>query len=91
MTSSDAPFFVDPVAPQNSGVDFLGLAAVGERLIGIALPGINNVTRYVRAYSMASWTAWKFDQLLGRAPRASIVGGTKGTFPEVSRESGIDI
>ena len=45
-----------------SGVDFLGLGAVNERLIARFLPGISNATRYMRVYSVMSWMAWRFDE-----------------------------
>jgi hypothetical protein len=64
MKIPDAPFFADPVQEEPSGVDFLNLGAVGERLIAAALPGITNATRYLRAYSMAAWTAWQFNENL---------------------------
>jgi len=56
------PFFVSELTPLVSGVDFLGLGAVDERLIAEFLPGISNVTRYMRAYSAMTWMAWRFDQ-----------------------------
>jgi hypothetical protein len=58
------PYF--PSAPEavNSGVDFLALGAVGERLVAYALPGITNVTRFLRPYSVASWVAWQFNEQL---------------------------
>ncbi len=64
MKIPDIPFFVDPVEEETSGVDFLNLGAVGERMIAGALPGITNATRYLRAYSMASWTSWQFTENL---------------------------
>lgn len=57
-------FFPSPPQASNAGVDFLALGAVGERLIAHCLPGITNVTRYLRPYSVASWITWKFDSEL---------------------------
>jgi hypothetical protein len=56
------PFFVSPLPTLVSGVDFLGLGAVNERLIADFLPGISNVTRYMRVYSVMAWMAWRFDE-----------------------------
>lgn len=58
------PFFVSPVRSENAGVDFLALGAVGERLIAVGLPGITNVTRYLRPYMVASWIVWRFNENL---------------------------
>jgi hypothetical protein len=38
------------------------LGAVNERLIAEFLPGISNVTRHMRVYSVMSWVAWRFEQ-----------------------------
>ncbi len=56
------PFIIEELPTLVSGVDFLGLAAVNERLAGEFLPGINNFTRYMRVYSAMSWMAWRFDE-----------------------------
>jgi len=62
MRLPDGPIFVAPLPSQVSGVDFLGLAAVNERLAALALPGITNITRYMRAYSAMCWLVWRFAQ-----------------------------
>ena len=46
--------------PGRGGVDFLGLRQVNLDLMGECLPGINNVTYYIRPYSVLSWIYWKF-------------------------------
>jgi hypothetical protein len=56
------PFFVSPLPILVSGVDFLGLGAVNERLIAGFFPGISNATRYMRVYSVMAWMAWRFDE-----------------------------
>jgi len=60
----EGPFFVAPVESKNAGNDFLALGAVGERLVATALPGITNVTRYLRAYTVAGWIVWCFNEHL---------------------------
>lgn len=62
MRLPTGPVFVDPLPVLVSGVDFLGLGAVNERLIGHFLPGISNATRYMRVYSVMCWMAWRFDE-----------------------------
>ncbi len=60
MLVPESAIFVEPLPSQVTGVDFLGLAAVNERLAALAFPGISNVTRYMRAYSVMSWMTWRF-------------------------------
>jgi hypothetical protein len=62
MRIPSGPVFVDPLPVLVSGVDFLGLGAVNERLIAHFLPGISNATRYMRVYSVMTWMAWRFDE-----------------------------
>lgn len=64
MLIPDRPIFVSPLPSLVSGVDFLGLAAVNERMVARALPGISNVTRYMRVYSVMAWMAWRFSEHL---------------------------
>ncbi len=66
-----SPVFVPPLPPIVSGVDFLGLGAVNERLIAEFLPGISNATRYMRVYSVMSWVAWRFEQYFRAELRSS--------------------
>ena len=42
---------------------------MGERLIAVGLPGITNVTRYLRPYMVASWIAWQFNEHLKEITR----------------------
>lgn len=60
----EGPFFVSPIRADISGIDFLSLGAVGEGLIAAGLPGITNVTRYIRPYAVAAWIAWQFNEHL---------------------------
>ena len=69
MSIPEGPFFVSPVRAEISGIDFLSLGAVGERLIAAGLPGITNVTRYLRPYTVAAWIAWRFNEHLKEITR----------------------
>jgi hypothetical protein len=57
---NEGPRFVAPYQQDNGGVDFLGLRQVNLELMALCLPGINNVTRYIRPFSLLSWIYWKF-------------------------------
>jgi len=61
---ANGPFFVPPYEPRNGGVDFLGLRQANLDLMALCLPGINNVTSYLRPFSVLAWIHWKFHQLL---------------------------
>jgi hypothetical protein len=58
--ASDGPRFVAPYRPNHGGVDFLGLRQVNLAMMALCLPGINNVTRYIRPFSVLTWIYWKF-------------------------------
>lgn len=60
------PCFVRPYRPDKGGVDFLGLRQVNLDMMSNCLPGINNVTWYIRPFSVVSWIYWKFYQLSER-------------------------
>lgn len=60
---------MSPIRADISGIDFLSLGAVGERLIAAGLPGITNVTRYLRPYTVAAWIAWQFNEQLKEITR----------------------
>lgn len=59
------PFFVSPYKEESGGVDFLGLRQVNLNLIDSFLPGINNVTFYLRPYSVMCWIVWAFGKKVG--------------------------
>jgi hypothetical protein len=61
--ASEGPRFVAPYRPEKGGVDFLGLRQVNLAMMALCLPGINNVTRYIRPFSLVSWIYWKFYSL----------------------------
>jgi hypothetical protein len=59
----NGPYIV-PVPPLVSGgVDFLGLRQTNLDLMAEAIPGLNNVTRYVRPFSLMAWITWKYRRL----------------------------
>ena len=65
----EGPFFIPAYQPEYGGVDFLGLRQVNLDMMSSCLPGINNVTVYVRAFSLLSWIHWKFHALVASAGR----------------------
>jgi len=56
----NGPHLLPEFDPGRGGVDFLGLRQVNLDLMAECLPGINNVTYYIRPYSVLSWIYWKF-------------------------------
>jgi len=54
------PYLLPQFDPGHGGVDFLGLRQVNLDLMAECLPGINNVTYFIRPYSVLSWIYWKF-------------------------------
>ena len=60
IPETNAPFFVKPYADASGGVDYLGIRAVNLALMDEFLPSINNVTRFIRPYSVMAWAAWAF-------------------------------
>ncbi|UWQ19067.1 hypothetical protein [Jannaschia sp. M317] len=61
------PFFLAPLDRENSGVDFLGLRQANLDMMGEMIPSINNVTSYIRPFSLLSWIYWKFHDLCTEA------------------------
>lgn len=60
-------FFLPPPASENSGVDFLGLRQANLDMMAELIPGTNNVTSYIRPFSLLSWIFWKFYGLCEQA------------------------
>ncbi len=58
------PFFVPKLKTVNSGVDFLNLGQVNFELMAECMPGTNNVTYYVRPYSLICWIYWTYREQL---------------------------
>jgi hypothetical protein len=54
------PYLLPRFNPGQGGVDFLGLRQVNLDLMAEYIPGINNVTRRIRPYSVMCWIYWKF-------------------------------
>jgi hypothetical protein len=55
--NSSEPFFVPPVEYRFGGVDPLGLRQLNFDLMDEVLPGINNVARHIRPFTLVTW-AW---------------------------------
>lgn len=58
------PFWVSPVKIAPNGVDHLGIRQANFDLMDAVLPGINNVTRHIRPFSLMCWVFWKADQFM---------------------------
>jgi hypothetical protein len=71
---TDGPRFVAPYRPDKGGVDFLGMRQVNLDMMANCLPGFNNVTWYVRPFSVVSWIYWKFHQLAERKGAQQVTG-----------------
>jgi hypothetical protein len=64
---TNGPRFVVPYRPDRGGVDFLGMRQVNVNMMAGVLPGINNVTWWLRPFSVVSWIYWKFFHLASEA------------------------
>ncbi len=62
-------FFLSPSVSENSGVDFLGLRQANLDMMADLIPGTNNVTPFIRPFSLLSWIFWKFHELCEREGR----------------------
>lgn len=60
VVSAGQPIIISPFRPDTGGVDFLGLRQANLDMMAGCIPGINNVTSYVRPYSLVCWIYWKF-------------------------------
>lgn len=64
-------FFLPAPSAENSGVDFLGLRQANLDMMGDLIPATNNVTGYVRPFSLLCWIYWKFHELCERTGRSA--------------------
>jgi hypothetical protein len=62
-----AAFFLPPSSSENNGVDFLGLRQANLDMMAALIPGTNNVTSYIRPFSVLSWIFWKFHGMCEKA------------------------
>ncbi len=67
---SKGPQIVPRFKSDRGGVDYLGLRQVNLDLTADCIPGINNVTAYVRPFAVLSWIHWKFHALHVEAARS---------------------
>ena len=56
-------FFLLPPKGENNGVDFLGLRQANLDMMADSIPSTNNVTSYIRPFSLLCWIFWKFHAL----------------------------
>jgi hypothetical protein len=56
-------FFLPRPRGENSGVDFLGLRQANLDMMAELIPAVNNVTIYIRPFSLLCWIYWKFHAL----------------------------
>lgn len=56
--SSPGPWLVEPTAPSVGGVDPLGLRQINFDLMDRVFPGLNNVARHIRPFTVVAW-AWR--------------------------------
>jgi len=66
----------------SGGVDFLGLRQANLDLMATCLPGINNVTRFLRPFALLSWVHWKYHQLALAAGQQTGSSGELHAFLE---------
>jgi hypothetical protein len=76
------PFFVPPDNPPGGGVDYLGLRQVNLDLMVHCLPGINNVTAFLRVFTLLSWSFWKLHALAKDAKLPSLKAATAKQWRE---------
>lgn len=63
IVAPSSAFFLPEPTGQNNGVDFLGLRQANLDMMADLIPGTNNVTAYIRPFSLLSWIFWKFHAL----------------------------
>ena len=56
--SSPGPWIVEPTVPGVGGVDPLGLRQINFDLMDRVFPGLNNVARHIRPFTIVAW-AWR--------------------------------
>jgi hypothetical protein len=56
-TASD-PAFTSSLSPNPGGVDPLGLRQINFDLMDLVLPGLNNIARHIRPFTLVTW-AWR--------------------------------
>jgi hypothetical protein len=65
----EGPRIVSRFKSDRGGVDYLGLRQVNLDLTADCIPGINNVTYYIRPFAVLSWIHWKFHSVHVEAKR----------------------
>lgn len=67
ITLPSSAFFLPPLKGENNGVDFLGLRQANLDMMAEMIPSTNNVTSYIRPFSLLCWIFWKFPALCAEA------------------------
>ncbi|MCF1502229.1 hypothetical protein L0F51_00440 [Afifella sp. H1R] len=75
-------FFLPPRIGENNGVDFLGLRQANLDLMAEIIPATNNVTDYVRPFSLLCWIFWKFHKLCEEEEKTEVDGRELQIFRE---------
>lgn len=60
----DLPWVVQAWKGEDTGVDPLGLRQINLNMMDRLIPGINNVTRHVRVYTLMTWAWWQAGRVL---------------------------
>jgi hypothetical protein len=76
------PYILPSFSGGTSGVDYLGLRQVNLELTAACFPGINNVTRFVRPFSVLAWIHWKFSQQASAEGRKNVSDQELRAFQE---------
>lgn len=75
-------FFLPAPSAENNGVDFLGLRQANLDMMADLIPATNNVTTYVRPFSLLCWIFWKFHELSQRTGRSATSSDDMRAFRE---------
>jgi hypothetical protein len=77
--SSPGPWLVEPTVPSVGGVDPLGLRQINFDLMDRVFPGLNNVARHIRPFTVVAW-AWRRTRKLALERELSLPLSTHEDF-----------
>lgn len=77
--SSPGPWIVEPTVPSVGGVDPLGLRQINFDLMDRVFPGLNNVARHIRPFTIVAW-AWRRTRNLALARELTLPLSTHQDF-----------
>jgi hypothetical protein len=72
---TESPFFLAPHKGDPGGVDYLGMRAINLQMMDDLLPGLNNVARQIRPFSLLSWTLWTYEKKQSESGQKMTVQG----------------